>query len=82
MNNKVDAFVVCTPVYTRNGIYFDVMRRQEKTLNGMPQLLLLSSGEMTPFEIIFWLESDDSLRSRRYRLIGTAMGELSTTTTR
>jgi phosphatidylglycerol lysyltransferase len=43
LDNKVDAFVVCTPVYTRNGFYFDVMRRQEKTLNGMPQLLFTES---------------------------------------
>ena len=43
IGNKVEAFVVCTPVYTRNGIYFDVMRRQEKTLNGMPQLLFTES---------------------------------------
>lgn len=43
LDNKVEAFVVCTPVYTRNGIYFDMMRRQEKTLNGMPQLLFTES---------------------------------------
>ena len=43
LNNEVEAFVVCTPVYTRNGIYFDVMRRQEKTINGMPQLLFTES---------------------------------------
>jgi len=43
LNNKIEAFVVCTPVYTRNGIYFDVMRRQEKTINGMPQLLFTES---------------------------------------
>ncbi len=43
LDNKVEAFVVCTPVYTRNGIYFDVMRRKEKTLNGMPQLLFTES---------------------------------------
>ena len=43
LDNKVEAFVVCTPVYTRNGIYFDVMRRQEKTPNGMPQLLFTES---------------------------------------
>ena len=43
LDNKVEAFVVCTPVYTRNGIYFDVMRRQEKTLNGLPQLLFTES---------------------------------------
>ena len=43
MDNKVEAFVVCTPIYTRNGIYFDVMRRQEKTPNGLPQLLFTES---------------------------------------
>ncbi len=43
LDNRVEAFVVCTPVYTRNGIYFDVMRRQEKTLNGLPQLLFTES---------------------------------------
>ncbi|MBC8186364.1 DUF2156 domain-containing protein [candidate division KSB1 bacterium] len=43
LDNKVEAFVVCTPVYTRNGIYFDVMRRREKTLNGLPQLLFTES---------------------------------------
>jgi phosphatidylglycerol lysyltransferase len=43
LDNKVEAFVVCTPIYTRNGIYFDVMRRKEKTPNGMPQLLFTES---------------------------------------
>jgi phosphatidylglycerol lysyltransferase len=43
LDNKVEAFVVCIPVYTRNGICFDVMRRKEKTLNGMPQLLFTES---------------------------------------
>ena len=43
LDNKIEAFVVCTPVYTRNGIYFDVMRRKEKTPNGMPQLLFTES---------------------------------------
>ena len=43
LDNKVEAFVVCTPIYTRNGIYFDVIRRKEKTLNGMPQLLFTES---------------------------------------
>ena len=46
LENKVEAFVVCTPVYARNGIYFDVMRRKEKTLNGMPQLLFTESFHM------------------------------------
>ncbi|MEN8214818.1 MAG: type II secretion system minor pseudopilin GspH [Pseudomonadota bacterium] len=45
----------------------------EAGTNNTPQLLLLSSGEMTPFEVIFTAESDDKLR---YRLIGTATGEL------
>jgi len=39
LDNRVEAFVVCTPIYSRNGIYFDVMRRKEKTINGLPQLL-------------------------------------------
>jgi general secretion pathway protein H len=39
-----------------------------------PQLLLLSSGEFTPFEVIFTTESDETLH---YRLTGTAMGEMS-----
>lgn len=43
LDNKVEAFVACTPVYPRNGIYFDVMRRKEKTSNGMPQLLFTES---------------------------------------
>jgi general secretion pathway protein H len=45
----------------------------EAGTNNTPQLLLLSSGEMTPFEVIFTAESDEKLR---YRLIGTATGEL------
>jgi len=44
-----------------------------KTKN-TPQLLLLSSGEFTPFEIIFTAESDDTLR---YRLTGTVTGVMS-----
>jgi phosphatidylglycerol lysyltransferase len=38
-NEHVEAFVVCTPIYSRAGIYFDVMRRREKTISGLPQLL-------------------------------------------
>ncbi len=44
------------------------------TKTGTPQLLLLSSGEITPFEVIFITESDDTLR---YQLTGTAIGEMS-----
>ncbi|MCK4357846.1 MAG: DUF2156 domain-containing protein [Candidatus Cloacimonetes bacterium] len=43
LDNKVEAFVVCTPVYARNGIYFDVMRRKEKTISGTSQLLFTES---------------------------------------
>ncbi len=35
--------MVCTPIYTRNGIYFDVMRRKEKTISGTSQLLFTES---------------------------------------
>ena len=42
-NNKVESFVTCIPIYTRNGIYFDVMRRREKTINGTSQLLITES---------------------------------------
>ncbi|MCK4546358.1 MAG: DUF2156 domain-containing protein [Candidatus Eisenbacteria sp.] len=41
--DQVEAFVVCTPVYARNGIYFDLMRRKEKTLRGTNQLLIAES---------------------------------------
>ncbi len=41
--NQVEAFVVCTPIYARNGIYFDLMRRKEKTLRGTNQLLIAES---------------------------------------
>jgi general secretion pathway protein H len=36
-----------------------------------PQLLILSSGEFTPFEVILTVESDETLR---YRLTGTVTG--------
>ncbi len=52
------------------GIQIDIRLDGEpiiETDNSMPQVLLLSSGEMTPFEVIFWADSDESLR---YRLIG------------
>lgn len=41
LNDKqVEAFVVCTPIYARNGIYFDLIRRKEKTQRGTNQLLI------------------------------------------
>ncbi len=43
IDNRVEAFVVCTPVYARNGVYFDLMRRKEKTLRGTNQLLIAES---------------------------------------
>ena len=39
-DDMVEAFMVCTPVYSRNGIYFDIMRRKEKPLPGTAQLLI------------------------------------------
>ncbi len=39
-----------------------------------PQLLLLSSGEFIPFEILFIAETDETMR---YRITGTVIGELS-----
>ena len=42
-DNQVEAFVVCTPIYARNGIYFDLMRRKETTLRGTNQLLIAES---------------------------------------
>lgn len=51
-----------------------IVLNEASSNNKMPQLLLLSSGEMTQFEVIFMAESDETLR---YRLTGTATGELS-----
>jgi phosphatidylglycerol lysyltransferase len=42
-DNQVEAFVVCTPIYARNGVYFDLMRRKERTLRGTNQLLIAES---------------------------------------
>ena len=39
-DDKVEAFMVCTPIYARNGIYFDIMRRKEKPLSGTSQFLI------------------------------------------
>ncbi|RKZ47108.1 MAG: type II secretion system protein GspH [Candidatus Parabeggiatoa sp. nov. 3] len=39
-----------------------------------PQLLLLSSGELIPFQILFIAETDETMR---YRITGTALWELS-----
>lgn len=38
--DELQAFMVCTPIYSRNGIYFDLMRRKERPLGGTAQLLI------------------------------------------
>ena len=43
LENRVEAFVVCNPIYARNGIYFDLMRRRQKTIDGTSQLLITES---------------------------------------
>ncbi len=40
LGDKVEAFVVCTPIYARNGIYFDLMRRKERPVSGTSQFLI------------------------------------------
>ncbi|KHD05362.1 hypothetical protein PN36_31980 [Candidatus Thiomargarita nelsonii] len=57
------------------GLQIDIRLDGEPVIDtSLPQVLLLSSGEMTPFEVIFWADADESLR---YRLIGTVIGKLS-----
>jgi len=41
--DQVEAFVVCTPIYARNGVYFDLMRRKESPRRGTSQLLITES---------------------------------------
>jgi ElaB/YqjD/DUF883 family membrane-anchored ribosome-binding protein len=41
--DQIEAFVVCTPIYARNGIYFDLMRRKVRPLSGASQLLISES---------------------------------------
>jgi Phosphatidylglycerol lysyltransferase, C-terminal len=43
LDDKVEAFVVCTPIFARNGIYFDLMRRKERPVSGTSQLLISES---------------------------------------
>ena len=43
IDDRVEAFVVCTPIYARNGIYFDLMRRKERPLSGTSQFLISES---------------------------------------
>jgi len=44
----------------------------DKTLDS-PQLLILSSGELTPFEIVWTSELDSMLN---YRIVGTLVGKI------
>jgi phosphatidylglycerol lysyltransferase len=44
--DELQAFVVCTPIYARNGIYFDLMRRQEIPLGGTAQLLITEAFQL------------------------------------
>jgi len=39
-DEQVEGFVVCSPIYARNGIYFDLMRRREEPLRGTAQMLI------------------------------------------
>jgi len=56
------------------GLQIDIRLDGEPIIDtSLPQVLLLSSGEMTPFEVVFWADSDESLR---YRLIGTVIGSI------
>lgn len=43
LNGHVEAFCVCTPIYARNGIYFDLLRRKERPVRGTVELLVTES---------------------------------------
>ena len=38
--DDVEAFLVCVPIFARNGLYFDIMRRKEKPEKGTTELLI------------------------------------------
>jgi phosphatidylglycerol lysyltransferase len=40
---QVEAFIVCTPIYARNGIYFDLMRRKQEPISGTAQILIIET---------------------------------------
>jgi len=44
--DRVEAFVVCLPIYARNGIYFDIMRRRRKPVSGTASLLIYETFDM------------------------------------
>jgi lysylphosphatidylglycerol synthetase-like protein (DUF2156 family) len=43
MDGHVEAFCVCTPIYARNGIYFDLLRRKDRPVRGTVELLIVDS---------------------------------------
>ena len=43
LNGHVEAFCVCTPIYARNGIYFDLLRRKSKPVRGTVEFLIVDS---------------------------------------
>ena len=45
-DDRVEAFVVCLPIYARNGIYFDIMRRKRKPIPGTSALLIYEAFEL------------------------------------
>jgi len=51
-----------------SGQAVDIKKTQDS-----PQLLVLSSGELTPFEIIWTSELDETLR---HRIVGNSLGKI------
>jgi phosphatidylglycerol lysyltransferase len=43
LNGHVEAFCVCTPIYARNGVYFDLLRRKDRPVRGTVELLIIDS---------------------------------------
>ncbi|MDA0232682.1 MAG: DUF2156 domain-containing protein [Chloroflexi bacterium] len=43
LNGQVEAFCVCTPIYARNAIYFDILRRKRRPVRGTVELLIVDS---------------------------------------
>lgn len=43
LNGHVEAFCVCTPIYERNGIYFDLLRRKDRPVRGTVEFLIVDS---------------------------------------
>ena len=39
-DDRIEAFMVCTPIYTRKGMYFDIMRRKERPLSGTAEFVI------------------------------------------